>query len=91
MTQAALESYCSKQDSKSSVVVEATGNWSPGNEQKKSQAFARLLYLDRVFAPRALSRFGMYREFNFLFFLNVREDRKQVLRLRISLFAKHPH
>jgi hypothetical protein len=27
VTQAALESYFSKQDSKSSVVVEATGNW----------------------------------------------------------------
>jgi hypothetical protein len=27
VSQAALESYFSKQDSKSSVVVEATGNW----------------------------------------------------------------
>ena len=68
--------------------------WSPGNGQKKSQAFAQLPYLvclRKVFAPRALGRFGMYREFDFLFFLNVREDRKQVLRLRVPLFAKHPH
>jgi hypothetical protein len=34
---------------------------------------------------RPLGRFGMYREFDFLFFLNVREDGKQVLRLRVPL------
>ena len=43
------------------------------------------------FRPKRLDRLGMYREFEFFFFLDVSENRKQVPRLRVTFFAEHPH